>query len=895
MLNAITLPTVEISSQIPSKADPRWVVLGLLLAYIFSGIFLLGFNRTPEQILLIILSCCVLDMALHKLFYRKTLFPLSAAITGCGLSILVNYAHGLWLPLVPVYLSIASKYCVTANRRHAFNPSVFGIVCTLFIGNGMISPSPAYQWGGSITVAFFIATAAILLFALRINRHILIISFIFFYLLEIAIRAVIFQHLVPPITLFMGAIGNPAFYLFTFFMITDPATSPKSKNGQIGMALFIVVIDLLLNAKQSYATLFYAGFAFYSVRWLWINAQNFKLDNLKMPIIRITVVVLIGLSGYFCYQNFLNTTASGLVDFKLVKLNTSELGFATHQSDILKQTDPRLAHVAKWLLSVGDAVAVADVNNDGLMDIFITYPLKMAEDRAALYINEGNYKFKRVPISLLTERFREPQLHGLPSGAIWFDFDNDGDKDLLILVGYGKSLLLKNQLIETGELSFTLEKEFPYTVSLAANVLDMNKNGWPDLLIANVLPTMLNEYNPPKQLNIFNLPEAEYPGDRRMYNFMHRSWHNAKNGGEKLFYFNQHGKYEENVAAKLNLTETRWSLDIGTGDFNHDGLTDLFIANDFGPDELLINNDGKSFKQVRGRFVSHIGKDTYKGMNASIADLTGNGHLDIYVSNVHHPLQAEGSQLWVNDGQYAKKGYSSFSDRAFAKNILNENRFGWGAAIGDINLDGKLDVIQANGMVDDSYDKLYNNCPNYWYWNGQIALTNPDVHGYADNWADIRGRCIFPNELDRVYLNTGNNFVDVASTLGLVAKGNSRGVALVDLNNNGHLDVIISDQFNEISVYQNTIANKTWIGLTLQGNGKTCSKDALGTYVSLANQFREVHAKNGFSAQNDPRILFGLGDAKETELVKIAVDWCGNKDVKTYELAANQYHTLKQE
>lgn len=879
---------------LPKVKDPRWVVLCLLFSYVVVGITFLGFNRTPLQIAVVILSCCAMDMLFHRAIHKTHLFPLSAAISGCSLGILVNTAHGIWIPLIPVYFSIASKYCLTANGRHAYNPSLFGIVCTLWIGGGLISPSPAYQWGGSITVAFVIITAAILLFALRINRHVLISSFLIFYTIQVAIRAFIFQHLVPPMTLFMGAFSNPAFYLFAFFMITDPATSPRTKWGQVGMAFFIVLFDLILNAKQSYSTLFWSGFAYFTLRWLWVNGQNIKQIQIKQPLLRFMFFSMVTLVGVGIVKQY-NLHRQPSADFVLEKLDAEKAGISTHPSDILTQTDPNIAHVAKWLLSVGDSVAIADVNQNGLMDIFLTYPLKDAGDRAALYMNQGNYQFKRFPIPWLTERFSHPQENGLPAGALWFDFDNDGDQDLLILVGYGKSILLKNMLMETGTLSFELEREFPYTISLAANVLDINKNGWPDLIIANVLPTVLKDYQQPKQLNIFKLPEPEYPEDRRMFNFMHRSWHNAQNGGDKLLYLNHQGKYQEDTAKQLGLDKTRWTLDIATGDFNHDGLTDLFLANDFGPDELLINVDGKSFKSVAGKFANHIGRDTYKGMNASAADLSGNGHLDIYVSNVHHPLQAEGSQLWINQGDFAKSGFQSFKDSAFGKNILNENRFGWGAAVGDINLDGRLDIIQANGMVDDSYDKKYESCPDYWYWNGQIALTHPDVHGYADKWADIRGRCIFPNEQDRVYLNHGSHFVDVADQVGLRAKGNSRGVALVDLNNEGHLDVIITDQFNAVSIYKNNLSKKHWLGLLLKGNGKTCTKDALGTIVTVGRQYREVQAKNGFSAQSDPRLLFGLGDIDSKQQITVSIDWCGNQDMVTYALSPNQYHTIHQE
>lgn len=863
----------------PTWRDPRAPFAVILACYVVLGITVLGFNRSPAQILLTVTSACLLDMALHYLLRgQRLLFPLSAAISGLSLAILVNYAHGPWLPMVPVFFAIASKYVLTWRGQHVFNPTLFAVVVCLKLGDGMFSAAPAYQWGGNSAMAAFVVTTALALFVFRIGRSALIVSFLGFYIVQLCLRAWLTRWHVPPETLFMGPLTSASFYLFTFFMITDPRTSPSSTRGQIGMAFSIVLVDMILHRFESLSTLFVAGFIYFSARFAWLHIK----DRTPWRLGRAGVLLLAGFSGWLGHHALIahDTVAPG---FRLEEA----AGIGGEKSDILERVDPRLAPVAKWLLSVGDAVAVADVDGDGLQDVFLTYPLKRSEDRAALYRNLGGFRFERVPIPALEVMAHNPETQGLPSGALWFDYDNDGDPDLLLMAGFGYTRLLENRGGEFIDVTRAAGID-EYTISLAANALDFNRDGHLDLILCNAMSPLLAGYDQPTLFNIFHLPAPEYPGDRRMVNVMHRTWHNADNGGGCVFYLGDGKRFYKQDGAKIGLNEHRWTLAIGTGDLNADGWTDLYLANDFGPDQLLLNRGGSRFESVRGRLVGEVGRDTYKGMNASIGDIDGDGRPDIYVSNVHEKLQAEGSLLWMNKP-------SGFRDEAMARNALNEHRFGWGAAMGDLDRDGRLDIVQANGMVDDSYDKRYNACPDYWYWNDKIALTGPDVHGYADRWADLRGRCIFPSERNRVYLNRGNHFVDVASQVGAGRPGNSRAVALADLDNRGRLDVLITHQFAPVSIYRNAAAWKDaagWVGLLLEGDGKSCNRDALGTRVEVERQVREVQASNGFSAQGDRRLLFGLGDYHGDVTARIY--WCGCTAAQVVKLPSGRYHRIRQ-
>ncbi|MDA0712021.1 MAG: CRTAC1 family protein, partial [bacterium] len=544
----------------------------------------------------------------------------------------------------------------------------------------------------------------------------------------------------------------------------------------------------------------------------------------------------------------------------------------------------------------------------GLPDVFLTYPLKRADQRNTLLHNLGNFKFARVPLPALDEISAHPEKHGLIAGAVFVDFDNSGRQSLFLTTGWGKVRLLKNKGGPAERPDFQDITEAAgldeYTVSVAATLADFDRDGDLDLFIGNAMAPELPGYDPPERFNIFDLPEPRHEGDRRMFHFMHSTWHNARNGGRNVFLRQtSSGIFQREDIAALGMPETHWTIALGTADLNQDGWTDIYCASDYGPDDLYLNQSGRGFHHVEGTFTGSIGRDTYKGMNVSIGDLDNRGWQDVHVSNVHAPLQAEGSLVWRVEPDDKADGGIRLRDEASPRRLVNESRFGWGAVMGDLNLDGWLDLVQANGMVDDTADKIFAEPRDYWYRASQVMRAGPEVHSYADRWADLRGHEIWGRQQNRVYLSHGASparFSDVADTVGLTEKTNSRAAVLADFDNDGDLDLVLTHQFAPAEIRRNTRMESAgndrphWIGFLLQGDGNAVSRDAVGAQVFVKTadlqQMREVSLTSGFSGQSDRRLHFGLG--KHSGPVDVLIRWPGGGTQGLKALAVDSYHTI---
>jgi Na+-translocating ferredoxin:NAD+ oxidoreductase RnfD subunit len=889
--------------------DPRIPFFFILSSYLVLGFYLLGFNRTPYQALVTTICTCALEFLFKGTFKKKWEFPLSALITSVSLSLLLNYSHNYYILVVPAFFAIGSKYLLTFNGKHAFNPAQIAVTtCLLFAGN-LITSAPAYQWNGIEYLWVFMSFLGLIILHPKIQRHWLVISFLVTYTLQTWLRAWIMKHHLPFETLFLGTLTSPSFILFTFFMITDPETSPKLKKDQIKAGIILATLDLFFHLRRSYFTFFFAGSTLQGSRLFMNHFRAAKAEGVKPWFTerfyrsgyykRVLILGSLAFLGLMSYRTFISPRIKiDNLTFSLEQKGPEITGVATKFGSVFQRVDPRIQHMIKWLLSVGDSVAIEDFDEDGEFDLFFTFPLKHDENRNSLYRGLGGFKFERVPLPMIEEKTKNIEQHGLSSSGQFVDFDNDGDKDIFITYGFGEPVLLKNVLKETGKSTFEDATASAglnnYSNATSAAFFDANNDGLLDLIVGNTLPSYLPDYNPPQKLNFFHLPKEEYKGDERMFNFMHASWNLADNGGKNDFYLQTSpGKFEKQDSDKWGFKDTYWTLSISPADFNQDGFIDLYVANDFGPDEFYYNEGGKFFKKIKGSVFGDISNDTYKGMNSSVADIDQNGWQDVYISNVHHEMQAEGSMLWMFFPPAGMDKQPFYREMATHTGALNEDRFGWGASFADLNNDGWPDLIQTNGMVDDSIDKKYDDCPDFWYTNEKIARSAPEIHRFINKWGDVRGHCIYGKEKVRVYLNNGqkenvNRFQDVADAAGITETVNSRGAAAADLDRDGDLDFIVSNQFHAPTFYENKSSEKrNWIRIKLESLNSSCNRSAFGSRVRVIFKDRvltqELSMPTGFMGQNPFALHFGLG--QEAGPIKVEVNWC-LKEKRVYDVSS---------
>ncbi len=468
--------------------------------------------------------------------------------------------------------------------------------------------------------------------------------------------------------------------------------------------------------------------------------------------------------------------------------------------------DPKLDPIMSWVASVGAAAAAGDFDNDGWVDLYVTDSHRGQPNH--LYRNQGG-TFVDVAVAAGVADVNDQA--GASMDCVWGDYDNDGHLDLLV-VKWGRDQLFHNRgdgtFADVTASAFRAENNepgSPWANGCAATWVDFDGDGWLDLYVGN--------YFAP-----FDLWHLEHT------RIMHDSFEKARNAGRNfLFHNNGDGTFTE-VAATLGLDDPGWTLSVGHGDVNNDGWPDIYCADDFGPDQLFLNNGDGTFRNITDEA---IGQDTKKGMNVDFGDFDGDGWLDIYVTNITTAdYLKEGNMLWHNDAA-TEEGVPVLMDVSVETETY-EAGWGWGAKFFDFDNDGDLDIIALNGFIT-------NGEGNYWYDLASWTVTDQDVSD-ARNWPPIGDRSFSGNEATRLWRNDGQmRFTEMARRAGVDSRHDGRGVIVLDFDNDGDLDLYLANQGMVPDFYQNNVGGQgNWLALRLVGRPEMRSnRDAVGARVTV--------------------------------------------------------------
>jgi hypothetical protein len=522
--------------------------------------------------------------------------------------------------------------------------------------------------------------------------------------------------------------------------------------------------------------------------------------------------------------------------------------------------DPRLDNIGPLIAAMGAGVSVVDVNNDGWPDLYLTNSRFGAPN--ALYLNRGDGTFSDVASQAGIADVNRPG-EGVSMGAVWGDFDNDGLEDLLIYK-WGYLQLFKN----LGNLRFQ-------DVTEAAGLEQwMNSNGaiWFDYDRDGLLDLYVTGYFR-SDIDLWHVKTTR---------IMENSFEFAENGGKNRLFHNLGGGRFEDVTDQMGVGSTRWTLAAASADFNGDGWPDLFLANDYGPEELYLNQGGKRFVLQRAGLES----DSKSGMSASLGDVLNRGRMDVFVTNIsERGYLFQGNNLRLNFlselGRFEQGANGS---------VLADAGWAWGAQLGDLDNDGRNELFITNGYVSGDRNR------NYWYGFSKVAGANGNLFEDTKNWPAIGSASLSGYERSSVLVNRGDSgWTDVASRVGVTDEYDGRAVAFVDLFNRGVLDVVVANQNQPALVYKNSVVpGRHWITFHLVGTRS--NRSAIGAEATLhagdTRQLQVVTGGVGFASENDRRLHFGLGAA--TQVDSVVIRWpSGTRQVLDHP-RIDQFHEVRE-
>lgn len=491
--------------------------------------------------------------------------------------------------------------------------------------------------------------------------------------------------------------------------------------------------------------------------------------------------------------------------------------------------------------TAGAGVALFDFDDDGGLDVFLVGREEFNPGgRGALFRNRGDGTFEnRTEGSGL-------DVPGLWHGCAVGDYDNDGRSDLL-LTGFGDCRLFRN--LGHGrfrDVTLASGLEVPSKVAWATSAAfgDVNRDGLADLYIGRYVRFTSRD------LQLCNYRGVAAACGPKSYDPQYGS-----------LYLNRGGGKFEDVTRSWGLEHQEGkTLGVTFGDANGDRFPDLYLANDEVPGNLYLNLQGKRFREA-GAASGTAGSATGEvqgGMGVDWGDYSGDGLQDLFVAT----FQFEDHSLYRNLGS----GLFEHVSRASGLGESTRAFVGFGARLADFDRDGRLDVMTANGHIQDNVREV-------------------------DASASYAQRLQFFRNLD------GSRFAEVGPEAGKVFERPivGRGLAVGDVDNDGDPDAVVTDlEGPPVLLINRSGGGAHWISVRLVG--RKSNRMGLGAVVRARTgdltQVRESRTCGSYLSSQDPRLLFGLGRATRVDL---EVQWPSGRMSKLRGVAVDQQVTVTEE